>query len=355
MKTTSLFKRLRCKKGALGAIIVLASLVCITLFAEFLAPYHYDKEDRANPYQPPTRLHFFDHDGSFHFIPFVYVYTNHLNDYYERIYEEDKTKRYALTFFPKGDNYTFWGLVSWNRHLFGVEEGADIHLCGTDVRGRDLLSRIFIGARISLSIGIIGVFISMVFGTLISGVAGYFGGRVDQIIMRCAELFMMIPTFYLLLAIRSALPSHLSSFQVYFLVTCILSVIGWAGLARIIRGMVFSIKEQDFICAARLLGTSHLKIITRHILPHTASYLLVVISVAIPGYILAESALSFLGLGIQEPIVSWGMLLSESLSIAQLKFHPWILIPGLFIFITIFCFNVLGDALRDVFDPLAQK
>ncbi len=342
------------KKSALCALIVLGVLLLLTLFAEFLSPYYFDAEDRDNPYQPPTRLHFMDKDGNFHFIPFVYKYSNYLNDNYERIYVEDTSERFPIKIFHKGDKYMFWGLFEWDRHLFGVSEGAKIHLFGTDLRGRDLLSRIFMGARISLSIGIIGVFISMVFGTLIGGVAGYFGGRTDQVIMRLAELFMMIPTFYLLLAIRSSLPAHLTSFQVYFLVTCILSVIGWAGLARIIRGMVLSIKERDFVLAARLLGTSHLKVITRHILPHTASYLLVVISVSIPGYILAESALSFLGLGIQEPVVSWGMLLSEALSITQLKFHAWVLIPGFFIFITIFSFNILGDALRDVSDPLTH-
>ncbi|MFH1383338.1 MAG: ABC transporter permease, partial [Candidatus Omnitrophota bacterium] len=330
------------------------TLCVITVFAEFIAPYDYDEDNRENPYQPPTKIHCIDAGGRFHFIPFVYTSDKYLSENYERIYTESTAKHYSLRLFPKGDAYHLWGVIKWDRHLFGVGESAKMYLCGTDARGRDLFSRIVHGGRISLSIGIIGVFIAMVLGTIIGGLAGYFGGIVDQCIMRCAELFMMIPSFYLLLAIRASLPPDLSSAHVYFFVTCLLSLIGWAGLARIIRGMVLSLKEQDFVLAARLLGTNHFNVIVKHLLPHTTSYLLVAMSISIPGYILAESALSLLGLGIQEPFVSWGMLLSDALSIAQLKFHVWMLFPGVFIFITVFCCNVLGDSLRDVMDPLTK-
>jgi len=349
----SVLQKLSKNKVAIGALFILSVLVLLTIGAECIAPYHFDADDRVNPYHPPTKLHFYN-EGQIHFIPFVHAYTSNLNDFHQRVYTEDISKKYPLKLFVHGQSYRLWGLFESDIHLFGVAAPATIHLFGTDGRGRDLFARIVMGGRISFSIGIVGVIIAMVLGTIIGGIAGYFGGKIDQIIMRFAELFMMIPTFYLLLAIRSSLPPHLSSFQVYLLVTCILSCIGWASLARVIRGMVLTLREQDYVQVARLMGSSHLSIIVRHILPHTTSYLLVVISIAIPGYILAESGLSFLGLGIQEPFVSWGMLLSEAVSITQLKFHPWVLMPGMFLFVTILSFNVLGDALRDILDPHVQ-
>jgi len=350
MEHESILKKLYQKKCGYGALCILAFFVMIAIFAEFFAPYDFEKEDRTNPYQPPSKIHIFDETGSTH-LPFVYKRRNYLNQYRERVYENITCTRYPVRLFHSGDPYRLWGMFPCTLHLFGVDESVGLHLFGSDNRGRDLLSRIIMGSRISLSIGVIGVFISLMLGTLIGGISGYFGGKIDSSIMRIAEFFMMVPTFYLLLAIRSSLPPHLSSFQVYLLVTCLLSLIGWAGLARILRGMVIALREQEYVLASRLLGSSHLFIIFRHILPHTFSYLLVVVSVAIPGYILAESALSMLGLGIQEPFVSWGMLLSDALSVTQLRYHIWLLAPGMVIFIVVLCFNILGDTFRDILDP----
>jgi len=214
-----------------------------------------------------------------------------------------------------------------------------------------LYSRLLHGARISLSIGLIGVSISFSIGLILGGIAGYYGGKVDEIIMRMCEMIMMIPGFYLLLALRAAVPDDFDSVQVYFAIIVILSFIGWAGLARIIRGMCLSLKTNEYVLAAKAMGVSDIKIIIRHILPHTMSYSIIVIMLAIPGYIIGESGLSLLGLGIVDPYASWGNMLADAMSIVHVEFAPWILLPGLFIFITIVCFNVIGDALRDCLDP----
>lgn len=331
--------------------VVIIALVIIAVFAECIAPYHYENEDREKSYHPPTTIHWIDASGTFHLWPFVYDTKSYVNENHERVYVPITDKRYPIRFFKKGDMYRLWNIIPLDVHVFGVDEPARLYIWGADARGRDLFSRICMGARISLSIGIIGVFISLLFGVTIGAVSGYFGGMIDQIVMRVAELFLMLPGFYILLALRSALPSHLSSLEVYVLVTCIISLIGWAGLARVIRGMVLSLREREYVMAARVLGASHLRTIVRHIVPHTLSYLLVIISVSIPGYIVAESALSFLGLGIQEPFVSWGMLLSDALSIVHMSFYPWMLMPGVCICVVILCCMIIGDYLRDTYDP----
>lgn len=337
------------------SVCVLFLLLMCVLFGECIAPYHYETEDRINPYEPPTRIHFVDSAGQFHFWPFVYAPMNYLDGFHNRVYEEVTTHRYPVAFFVRGEQYRLWGLIPSDLHLFGVVGDAKLHLFGTDARGRDLFSRTVMGTRISLTVGIVGVFIALVLGMSIGGVAGYFGGFFDYSIMRVAELFMMVPTFYLLLAVRSALPAYLTSPQVYFLVTCILSMVGWAGLARVVRGMVLSIKGQEYIAAARLLGRSEVGIMYRHVLPQIYGYLCVAMSISVPGYIVAESALSMLGLGIQEPFISWGMLLGDAMAVTQLTFHPWLLIPGVFLCVTVFACNVVGDSLRDMLDPRTRK
>ena len=205
-----------------------------------------------------------------------------------------------------------------------------------------------------MSIGLIGVAISFLLGLVVGGAAGYFGGKVDNILMRLCEMFMLVPGFYLMLALRTAFPSNLNSVQIYFLIIVIFSFIGWASLARVIRGMSISLKEREYVLAAKALGVSDAGIIFRHILPHTVSYSIVAITLSIPSYILGESALSLIGLGIQDPYASWGNMLSEAMGIIQITFAPWILIPGLFIFVTVICFNIIGDNLRDALDPLIK-
>ncbi|MFH1363159.1 MAG: ABC transporter permease [Candidatus Omnitrophota bacterium] len=335
---------------AMVAFWVLVGLYLSAIFAGFIAPYHYDNEQRSLSYAPPTKVHVIDQAGKFSW-PFVHKVSQKFDQFYNRIYVEDKTEKYPLRFLAKGDSYYILGMLKANRHLFGVDSQARIYFWGADSRGRDLFSRIFYGGQVSLSIGLVGVTISLFLGLFFGGISGYFKGKTDTLIMRICEIIMMIPGFYLMLSLRSIFSYSLSSLQLYFVIVCIMSFIGWPGLARVVRGMALSLREREFVLAARALGVSDIKIIWQHIIPHSFSYLIVAASLSIPGYILGESALSLLGLGIQDPYASWGNLLSESMAVSQLKFHPWILIPGAFIFITVMAFNLLGDGLRDVFDP----
>jgi len=346
---------------ACGCFYVLICLYACAIFADFLAPYHFDNEDRSYSYCPATRIEFIDYgpdDPDVHrdvgiptskketrkrrehlTWPFVYSRTLTFNNDHRRIYKMDTNKKYPLRFFHHG-------------HLFGVDKPGRVYVWGADARGRDLFSRILHGGRISLSIGLIGVLISFSLGLLVGGIAGYFGGWLDSLLMRLCEMFMLVPGFYLMLALRSVVPENFNSLQIYLTVVVILSLIGWASLARIIRGMSLSLRQRDFVLASKAMGVSDMTIIIKHILPHTLSYSLVAIMLTIPSYILGEAGLSLLGLGIQDPIPSWGNMLSEAMGIVQIQFAPWIMIPGIFIFVTVMCFNVVGDALRDCFDPM---
>jgi len=345
-----MFRKLKKHGLAIVAFWTLLLLYSSAIFAGFIAPYHYDNEERTLSYAPPAKIHFVNQEGKLS-RPFIYKRSFVFDEFYNRVYKEDKSKRYPIKFFIRGDSYSILWLFKSNLHLFGTEKGAKLYLWGADSRGRDLFSRIFYGGQISLSIGFVGVIISLFLGLFFGGISGYFKGKTDTIIMRICEIIMLIPGFYLMLSLRSIFSYNLTSLQIYLAIVCIMSFIGWPGLARVVRGMSLSLREREFVLAARALGVSHIKIIWRHIIPHTFSYLVVAVSLSIPGYILGESALSLLGLGIQDPYASWGNLLSESMAVAQIKFHPWILIPGVFIFITVMAFNLLGDGLRDVFDP----
>ena len=341
------------RKNRLGVfcLVILVLLYAGAIFADFLAPYSYDNEDRNSSYSPPTKIHFFNEKGQL-VRPYVCGSTFTFDQYHKRIYQEDFSQKYPIVFGSKGDKYKFLGIFPSRRHLWGVKAPGRIYLLGADSRGRDLFSRLLFGARISLSIGLIGVSISFTIGLFVGGIAGYYGGKIDNVIMRLCEMFMMIPGFYLMLALRSAVPDNFNSFQVYLSIVVILSFIRWAGLARIIRGLSISLREREYVLAAKTLGVPDYKIIFKHILPHTLSYSIVAIMLSIPGYILCEAALSLIGLGIQDPIPSWGNLLSEAMGIVHIQFAPWILWPGIFIFVTVMCFNVIGDTLRDLFDPL---
>jgi peptide/nickel transport system permease protein len=326
------------------------ALYSSAIFAGFLSPYHYDNEDRTLSYSPPTKIHFISDEGRLVW-PYIYKTTYTFDEFYNRIYIEDKAQKYPLQLFIRGDEYSILGVFKSNIHLFGINKEARLYLFGADSRGRDLFSRILYGGQVSLSIGFVGAFISLFIGLFVGGLSGYFKGKTDTILMRLCEIIMVIPGFYLMLSLRSIFSYSMSSLQIYFVIVFIMSFIGWPGLARVIRGMALTLREREFVVAARALGISNVKIIWRHIIPHTFSYIVVSISIAIPGFILGETGLSFLGLGIQDPYASWGNLLTESMAIAQIKFHPWILIPGVFIFIAVMAFNLLGDGLRDVFDP----
>ncbi len=324
-------------RSALFCFYVLVALYACAIFADFISPYHFDNEDREYSYCPATAIEFVD-QGHLS-LPFVYGRTLKFDANHQRQYIVDKTQKYPLRLLTKG-------------HLFGVDTPGRFYIWGADSRGRDVFSRILQGARISLSIGLLGSLISFSLGLLIGGIAGYFGGWIDSFLMRTCEMFMIIPAFYLMLALRAAVPEDVSALQIYFMVIFILAFIGWASLARIIRGMSLSLRQRDFVLAAKAMGVSDLNIIVKHILPHTLSYSLVAIMLTIPSYIMLEAGLSLFGLGIQDPIPSWGNMLSDAMGIVQIQFAPWIMIPGLFIFVTVICFNIVGDALRDAFDPL---
>jgi peptide/nickel transport system permease protein len=336
---------------AVFAGIVLMVLYALALFADFIAPYGYDSEDRTKSYLPPTRLRMVDAEGNFHWRPFIYNYKFEFDEYYRRVYLPDTERRYPLKIFTRGEVHKILWLFETDLHLFGTDAPSRIYLLGADSRGRDIFSRLLYGSRISLSIGFVGSFVALVIGMTIGGISGYFRGKVDTVLMRVVEMVMMIPGFYLLLSLRAALPPELSSKQVYFFIVFIMSFIGWAGLARVIRGMILAESGKEYILAAKSMGAGDLRIILRHALPNTLSYVIVAVTIGIPGYILGESALSLLGLGIQDPDASWGNMLSDAMSIAEIRFHPWILLPGVFIFVAIMAYNFLGDGLRDAFDP----
>ncbi len=332
-----LWQQLIKRPVARRALWVLGFLYFIAIAADFLAPYHYADENRDYSYCPPTKIEFIREGHLTR--PFVYGRTLSFNEEHKRQYVTDHARQYPIKIFSK-------------RRLFTVDAPGRLYLLGADARGRDLLSRIIYGARISLSIGLIGVTISFGLGLIFGGIAGYFGGICDSALMRLCDMFMLVPGFYLMLALRAAVPSSFNSTQIYISVVVILSLIGWASLARIIRGMCLSLREREYVLAARALGVGHWRIIRRHILPQTFSYSLAAVMISIPGYILAEAGLSLIGLGIQDPIPSWGNLLSEAMGIVQITFAPWIVWPGFFIIVTVVCFNLIGDACRDILEPL---
>ena len=346
-------KNFRRNRPAALCVVILCVLYGGAVFADFLAPYSFKDEDRNYSYCPPTAVQFTDNGTLAR--PFIYGTAMSFDENYKRIYTEDRARKFPLKFFVKGENHKLLGVFSVPRyHLFGVGGEGRLYLLGADSRGRDLFSRLLYGGRVSLSIGLIGVLISFSIGLLVGGAAGYWGGYVDNVLMRVCEMFMMVPGFYLLLALRAAVPDNFDSVQVYFSIIIILSVIGWAGLARIIRGMCLSLRERDYVMAAKSLGLSDFKIILTHILPHTVSYSIFAVMLSIPGYILGESGLSLIGLGIQDPYASWGNMLSDAMSIIRIKFAPWILTPAFLIFLTVISFNVIGNALRDCLDPMLK-
>ena len=338
-------------KLAMGALAVLAVFYFFAIFAEFISPYDPLAYDVNYVNAPPQRVHFFDEEGKFHLRPFVYKLTGELDmKTLLTSYSQDKTMKYPLYLFTKGDSYELWGLFKSNIHLFGTRDGKAL-IFGADKLGRDMLSRVIYGGRLSLSVGLLGIAISFILGITIGGASGYYGGYVDVIIQRIIEFIRSIPTLPLWMALSMALPPYWSVVKVYFGIVLILSLVGWTGLARVVRGKFMSLKEEDFVMAASLHGASQPRIIFKHLLPSFYSYIIASLTLSVPGMILGETGLSFLGLGLQPPAISWGVLLSDSQSIRVLAQTPWTLIPGIFVIVTVLAFNFLGDGIRDAADP----
>jgi peptide/nickel transport system permease protein len=336
------WKRLKPRKIALVGGIILVILYSAAIVAGFIAPYKYDEIHDNAFFHPPVW-------PRFHGLHMVVPRSQQLPGDFN--YQEVLSDTKPLHFFFRGGEYKLLGFIPCSIHLFGTgDDNYPVYLFGADQFGRDILSRLLYGSQISLSIGIVGILLSFSMGMIVGGMSGYFAGAADTFIMRFCELIMSIPALYLIISLRNTFPPSMSSSQVYAMIIIILSVIGWASMARVIRGMALSLREQQFILAARAIGQSHLKIIVRHILPNTLSYVIVAATLSVPYYILGEVVLSFLGVGIQEPQASWGLMLNAAQNTEYMQRFPWILAPGAAIFVTVLAFNFLGDGLRDAAD-----
>ena len=339
----------RHRLARLGAAII-AILVVLAVFAEFWSPYDIFERHTELVHLPPQRVRFI-HEGRLH-RPFVYGVTSERSTItYFLEFSDDRSHLYPVRFFVRGADYKIFGLIPSNIHFFGVDEPGVIHLLGTESIGRDMLSRILSATRVSLSVGLVGITISFFLGCLLGGVSGYFGGAPDMIIQRIIEFLQNIPQIPLWMALSAALPPVWPIIQVYFGITIILSIFGWTGLARVVRGKLLATREEDYVLAAKIAGSGEPRILVRHLLPSFTSYLIVSITLAIPQMILGETALSFLGIGMRPPAVSWGVLLQQAQNIRSVTLYPWLIIPALLVVLTVLAFNFLGDGLRDAADP----
>jgi peptide/nickel transport system permease protein len=341
------FKRHRV---ALASGIFLGALYLSILVCEVLAPYGYQTRHIEFIYAPPQSVHLFD-DGRF-VGPFVYGLSYRLNmRNLKREYTPDTSRVQPIRFLCRGDSYQFWGLFEGDFHLFCPAKGGTAFLFGTDRLGRDVLSRIIYGARISLTIGLLGVAISFILGLVFGGLAGYYGGTVDMLVQRVIEVLQSIPSIPLWLALAAILPVTWGPMVVYLAITLILGLIHWTGLARAVRSKLLSLREEDYVLAAQLMGAGTSRIVSRHLLPGFMSHLIASATLAIPGMILGETALSFLGLGLRPPVTSWGVLLTEAQNINIVALYPWLLLPAVPVILVVLAFNFLGDGLRDAADP----
>ena len=345
--------KFRDHKVAVFALCALIPLYLIATFCEFLSPNDPYKRNAQRNFAPPQKIHLF-HKGKLR-SPFVYAQVQHVDaDTLARTYSEDEGNPLTIRLWVRGNPYRLWGLIPLERRVFGLENGERLYLMGTDRLGRDLFSRILYGSRISLTLGLMGVAISLVFGITIGGISGYYGGWIDNLVQRFIEILRSFPTIPLWLALSAAVPSHWPQVRVYFCMTVILAFIGWTDLARVVRGKLLALREEDYAIAAKVAGVPEFSIVMKHLIPGFMSHLIVSVTLAIPGMILAETSLSFLGLGLRAPTISWGVLLKDAQNFNAVVLYPWLMYPVAFVIVTVLMFNFLGDGLRDAADPYSH-
>jgi peptide/nickel transport system permease protein len=339
----------------IGALMVL-TLIILAIFADFFSPTSISGIDLQASFIPPQRIHFIDTEGKLHLRPFVYNYVYTLDPATFRVmWVEDQSKAYEIKFFVQGAAYKLFGLIPSKLHLYGVEEGGTIYILGTDKIGRDLWGKTCEAGRISLSMSLFGTVISVLFGSVLGVASGYYGGWVDNVLQRFTEFIAAFPNLPLWMALAALVPKTADSFTVFVAMAFIFALLSWTTLAREVRGKVLSLRETDFILAAKEMGASDARIIFLHLYPNTLSHIIVILTLTIPGVILAESFLSFLGIGITEPLISWGLLMRNTQDIQTLGQNAWILSPIVFIVTAVLGFNFLGDGLRDAADPYASR
>jgi peptide/nickel transport system permease protein len=343
---TMIWRRFRRNKAAMVGGFIVILYYFIALIGNFVAPYGLTTRFIQQIYLPPQRIHIVDGNQ---IKPFVYVVETAYDENLRRVHQATDEKIY-LHFFAEGESYKFLGIIETDIHLFQAPGGL-VSILGTDRQGRDMFSRIVLGSQLSLTIGLVGVTLSLFIGTVLGIASGYYGGFIDEAIQRLIEIVRAFPSIPLWMALSAAIPHSWSQIETYFAITVILSLIGWTWLARQLRGLVLTIRESDYVVAAKLSGASDRRIIFRHLIPATFGQIIVVTTLSLPAMILAETALSFLGLGLRPPTTSWGVLLKEVQNLESLSLYPWVFSPAVFIVIVILAFSFLGDGLRDAADP----
>ena len=344
--------RFRKHRLAMGGTIVLVAFYLVAIFADFFAYADPQESEAQRSLMAPQQIHWFDESG---FNPFVYALTGTRDPRtFKRVYVPDTSRKIPVRLFGRGEPYEVLGFIPSDRHLFAVEgakAGETLFLLGTDMQGRDMWSRLIYATRTSMTIGLVSVALSLVLGVVLGGISGYFGGLADTVIQRIIEILRSIPTIPLWMGLAAALPADWDVVQVYFAITIIISLIGWTELARVVRGRFISLKQEDFVMAAELLGCSKSRIIFRHMVPSFMSHIIAATTLAIPAIIISETSLSFLGLGLRPPAISWGVLLQDAQNIQALVISPWLLIPSLGVIVAVLAFNFMGDGIRDAADP----